>query len=111
MSPIALILSAIVLIGSLLFQSPAMALTGHPFNSPLATRIMSKDVSASAKQAEGRLQSAAGDLTGNTGDKIKGQAKQVQASAMQAGSDLKQGAKSSANKLGESISRATDKTN
>jgi len=70
---------------------------------------MSKDVSASAKQAEGRLEAAHGDLTGDTGEKIKGQAKQVQASAMQAGSDLKESVKSAFSKLGDSTSRAADR--
>jgi uncharacterized protein YjbJ (UPF0337 family) len=108
-SPIALILSVIVLIGSFLVQSPALALTGHPSRPPFATGITSKNSSASAKQTEGRLEAAHGDLTGDTGEKIKGQAKQVQASAMQAGSDLKQGVKSVVGKLGDSTSRAADR--
>jgi len=108
-SSIALILSVIVLIGSFVVQAPAMALSSPPPNAPFAATVMSKDLSASAKQAEGRLEAAYGELTGDTGEKIKGQAKQVQASAMQAGSDLKQGVKSAVGKLGDSTSKAADK--
>jgi len=107
--PLRLILSVIVLIISLVVQAPAMALSSHPANLPFAARFMSKDLNATAKDAEGRLEAAHGDLTGDTGEKIKGQAKQVQASAMQAGSDLKQGLKSAVGKLGEATSDAADK--
>jgi len=78
--PLRLILSVIVLIISLVVQAPAMALSSHPANLPFAARFMSKDLNATAKDAEGRLEAAHGDLTGDTGEKIKGQAKQVQAS-------------------------------
>ncbi len=108
-NPMGLILAVIVLIGSLVFQAPAIAMTSHPANAPFAANIKSKDLSASAKQVEGRLQAAHGELMGDPGETIKGQAKQVQAAAMQAGSDLKQGVKSAADSLADSAAKAADK--
>lgn len=48
---------------------------------------------AVAKNIEGKVQEAVGEITGNTKDKIEGQAKQDQASAMHAVEDLKDRAK------------------
>ncbi|MGB5135785.1 MAG: CsbD family protein [Prochlorococcaceae cyanobacterium] len=62
---------------------------------------MSNRNDAAAKDAEGKLEAAYGDLTGDTGHQIKGKAKQVQASAMNAAEDLKQGAKSVAEKVAD----------
>ncbi len=107
--PISLILAVVVMIASCVFQPPAMASTSFVTTTPFAARIMSKDLSASAKQAEGRLEAAHGELTGDTGEKLKGQAKQVQAAAMQAGSDLKQGVKSTVNKVSDATAKAADK--
>lgn len=106
---ISLILAVVVMIASCVFQPPAMALTSFATPTPFAARIMSKDLSASAKQAEGRLEAAHGELTGDAGEKLKGQAKQVQAAAMQAGSDLKEGVKSTANKVSDATAKAADK--
>ena len=44
---------------------------------------------ANSKNMEGKLEAAAGDLTGNQEMKAKGEAKQVQGSAMNAMNDLK----------------------
>jgi uncharacterized protein YjbJ (UPF0337 family) len=60
---------------------------------------MSNRFDAAAKEAEGKLESAYGEITGDTGHQIKGKAKQVQASAMNTGEDLKQGAKSVTHKV------------
>jgi len=38
---------------------------------------MSNKVDAAAKDAEGKMESALGDITGDKGHQIKGQAKQV----------------------------------
>ncbi|MFY8149603.1 MAG: CsbD family protein [Prochlorococcaceae cyanobacterium] len=62
---------------------------------------MSHRNDAAAKDAEGKLEAAYGDLTGDTGHQIKGKAKQVQASAMNAAEDLKQGVKSVAEKVAD----------
>ncbi|MCP9800603.1 CsbD family protein [Synechococcus sp. RedBA-s] len=65
---------------------------------------MSNNLDASAKDAEGKLESAYGELTGDAGHQIKGKAKQVQASAMHTADNLKQGAKT----VAKSISKAAD---
>jgi uncharacterized protein YjbJ (UPF0337 family) len=62
---------------------------------------MPNKAKAMAKDTEGKLESAYGDLTGDTKRQIKGKAKQGQASAMKVGEDLKEGAKSVAKKLGD----------
>ncbi len=46
-------------------------------------------IKAAAKDAEGKLQAAAGEVTGDDRMKLEGEAKQVQASAMNAAGDLK----------------------
>lgn len=48
---------------------------------------------AVAKNIEGKVQETVGEITGSTKDKIEGQAKQDQASAMHAVEDLKDQAK------------------
>jgi uncharacterized protein YjbJ (UPF0337 family) len=62
---------------------------------------MSNKADANAKEVEGKLESAAGELTGDLGHQIQGKAKQVQASAMNAAENLKEGAKSVAKKIGD----------
>ncbi|MFN6352998.1 MAG: CsbD family protein [Cyanobacteriota bacterium] len=69
---------------------------------------MSNRVDAAAKDAEGRLESAIGDITGDTGHQIKGQAKQVQASAMNVAEDLKQAAQSVAKKASHAAEKVAD---
>jgi uncharacterized protein YjbJ (UPF0337 family) len=54
---------------------------------------------ANAKDAEGKLESAYGDLTGDTGHQIKGKAKQAQATGMKATEDLKEVAKDAEREL------------
>jgi len=55
---------------------------------PIPMVFMSEKIDAKMKTAEGRLQSASGDLTGNLGDKVKGASKQVQGSTMDTLADL-----------------------
>ena len=50
--------------------------------------FMSEKIGAKVKSAEGRLQSASGDPTGHLGDKLEGDSKQVQGSAMDTMADL-----------------------
>jgi uncharacterized protein YjbJ (UPF0337 family) len=79
---------------------------------------MSNPADAKAKEVEGKLESAAGELTGDVGHQIKGKAKQVQASAMNAVENLKEGTKSvahaisnAADNIADSIAdKTTDKT-
>ena len=65
------------------------------------TTAMSNQADAKAKDVEGKLESAVGEVTGDLGYQIKGKAKQVQASAMNAAENLKEGAKSVAKKIGD----------
>ena len=65
-------------------SEPALATSGYQIINPTAFATMSNRADAVAKDSEGKLQSAYGDLTDDTGSKVKGQAKQVQASAMNA---------------------------
>lgn len=69
---------------------------------------MSNRLDAQAKEAEGRLESAYGELTGDTGHKIQGKAKQVQGSAMNMAEDLKAGAKSVAKNVADAADRLAD---
>jgi uncharacterized protein YjbJ (UPF0337 family) len=69
---------------------------------------MSDRIDAVAKDAEGRLEAAVGDITGDTGHQIKGKAKQVQASAMNAAEDLKTLAQSVAQKASDAAEKVAD---
>jgi uncharacterized protein YjbJ (UPF0337 family) len=71
---------------------------------------MSNKVESTAKDAEGRLESAIGDITGDREHQIKGQAKQIQASAMNAAEDLKKAAQSLAQKASDALDRAAGQT-
>jgi len=92
---------------SLMKPLPAMALAFHdaPGSNPIAAMssvaAMPNRAKAVAKDTEGKLEAAYGDLTGDSERQIKGRAKQGQASAMKAGEDLKEGAKSVAKKVGD----------
>lgn len=46
-------------------------------------------IKAAAKSMEGKLESAAGELTGDNQMKVEGELKQVQANVMDAAADLK----------------------
>jgi uncharacterized protein YjbJ (UPF0337 family) len=71
---------------------------------------MSNPADAKAKEVEGKLESAAGELTGDVGHQIKGKAKQVQASAMNAVENLKEGTKSVAHAISNAAENIADKT-
>jgi uncharacterized protein YjbJ (UPF0337 family) len=75
---------------------------------PIALATMDHKADAKAKEVEGKLESAYGELTGDTGHQIKGKAKQVQASAMNAAENLKEGTKSVAHKIGDAATGKTD---
>jgi uncharacterized protein YjbJ (UPF0337 family) len=74
----------------------------------IAFIVMSTKVDAAAKDAEGKMESALGDITGDKGHQIKGQAKQVQASVMNATEDLKEAAQSLAKKVTGSTEKNAD---
>ncbi len=60
-------------------------------------------IKATAKDAEGRLQSAAGALTGDEQMKAEGEAKQVQAHLMDAAGNLKDKIQQAAASVGNAI--------
>lgn len=98
------ILAPIVIFSSLMLSpQPAMAMGNHAVNLSTPFASMSNKMDAAAKDAEGKLEAAYGDLTGDTGHQIKGKAKQVQASAMNVAEDIKEGARSA----GKTIADAT----
>jgi uncharacterized protein YjbJ (UPF0337 family) len=80
---------------------PAIAMTVDHRYIPIALATMDHKADAKAKEVEGKLESAYGELTGDTGHQIKGKAKQVQASAMNAAENLKEGTKSVGQKIGD----------
>ena len=71
---------------------------------------MSNPADAKAKEVEGKLESAAGELTGDVGHQIKGKAKQVQASAMNAVENLKEGTNTVAHAISNVADSIADKT-
>ncbi|MFM7087258.1 MAG: CsbD family protein [Cyanobium sp.] len=64
-------------------------------------------VKAAAKDAEGRLQAAAGALTGDQQMKMEGQAKQVQAQIIDAAGTLKDKVQQAASSVGDAIEGLT----
>lgn len=98
---------------SLLKPLPAMAWINYHAQVPSEVATMStvaampNKTKAVVKDAEGKLESAYGGLTGDTGRQIKGNLKQKQSSAMKAGEDLKESAKSAANSVAKKVGDAT----
>jgi uncharacterized protein YjbJ (UPF0337 family) len=101
---IALLVPVTIMASLMVRLQPAMAMGSHSFLTSSTLGAMSNKLDAAAKDAEGKLESAYGDLTGDTGHQIKGKAKQVQASAMNAAEDIKEGARAA----GKKIADATD---
>jgi uncharacterized protein YjbJ (UPF0337 family) len=69
---------------------------------------MSNKSKTFAKDAEGKLESAYGEITGDLGHQIKGHAKQEQAAAQDALADLNEGAKVVKKKLRDAAQRTGD---
>ncbi|EDY37502.1 CsbD-like family [Cyanobium sp. PCC 7001] len=84
----------------------ALAASQQP--QPITLLTMSNKLDATAKNAEGRLESAYGELTGDTGHQIKGKAKQVQASAMNLAEDVKDAAKSAGKNVSDAAGKMAD---
>ena len=100
------LLAPIAIMSSLMFGlQPAMAMVSHSSLTTTTFGTMSNRIDAAAKDAEGKLESAYGELTDDTGHQIKGKGKQVQASAMNVAEDVKEGARSA----GKKIADTTDK--
>jgi uncharacterized protein YjbJ (UPF0337 family) len=64
-------------------------------------------IKSAAKDAEGRLQAAAGSITGDQQMKTEGEAKQVQAQLMDAAGSLKDKVQQAAASVGEAIEGLT----
>lgn len=58
---------------------------------------LGKDMKATAKNIEGKVQEASGNITGDKGDQLAGKAKQVQASGEHAVEDLRDAVRDAAN--------------
>jgi uncharacterized protein YjbJ (UPF0337 family) len=65
-------------------------------------------IDATAKDAEGRIQAAAGELTDDPLLKAKGEAKQVQAKVMNAADDLGDKVAGAADAVGDKVAGAAD---
>ncbi|MEA5422341.1 CsbD family protein [Synechococcus sp. CCY9202] len=105
---IASLVALALMISTLLIPLPAMAMASDHVSHPIVIGTMSNRMDATAKDAEGKLESTYGELTGDTGHQIKGKAKQVQASAMNTAEDMKQGAKSVARNVRDAAGQMAD---
>jgi uncharacterized protein YjbJ (UPF0337 family) len=68
-------------------------------------------IKAAAKDAEGRLQAAAGEVTGNQQMQTEGEAKQVQAQLIDAAGTVKDKVQQVAASVGEALDGLTGKGN
>jgi uncharacterized protein YjbJ (UPF0337 family) len=77
----------------------------------LCWTIMSLEdkIRATAKDAEGKLQAAAGELTGDDRLKAEGEAKQLQADVIDAAGTLKDKAQQAASAVSEALDSLTGK--
>ncbi len=73
------------------------------FPSPVLPMGLTDKINAAAKSAEGHLQSAAGELTGDERMKLEGEGKQLQAKVMDAAGDLKDKAQDMVSDLGDKV--------
>lgn len=63
------------------------------------TILKDTSLKPAAKEVEGKRQAAVGDMTGDTGQKLKGEAKRVQAAAMKIGEHAEEEVKSLVDKV------------
>jgi uncharacterized protein YjbJ (UPF0337 family) len=102
--------SMAALVISLMIQWPAMAMASQARSiSPVAFASMTDKMGAKAKEAQGKMESAYGEITGDTGHQVKGKAKQVQASAMNAKEAVKDGTKAAARKASDATDKLANK--
>jgi len=93
----------------MLMPLPAMAMANNHAINPQVIATMGQKKDAKTKEAEGKVQSAYGELTGKPGEQIKGKVKQVEGWAKATQQDIKQGAKSMANKASDAAADLADK--
>jgi uncharacterized protein YjbJ (UPF0337 family) len=70
---------------------------------------LEEKIRATAKDAEGKLQAAAGELTGDDNLKVEGEAKQVQAKVIDAAGDLKDKVADAADAVGNALKGLSDR--
>ena len=93
----------------MLMPLPAMTMANNHAINPQVIATMGQKKDAKTKEAEGKVQSAYGELTGKPGEQIKGKVKQVEGWAKATQQDIKQGAKSMANKASDAAADLADK--
>jgi uncharacterized protein YjbJ (UPF0337 family) len=110
-STVKLLASLICLSSWMLMPLPAVATTNNQAITPQILATMAKKMDAKAKETEGKVQSAYGELTGKPSEQIKGKVKQVQGSAKATQQDIKQGAKSIAEKVSDAAGTLAESLN
>lgn len=95
----------------MLMPLPAVAMASNHAITPGILATMAQKMDAKAKETEGKMQSAYGEIAGKPSEQIKGKVKQVQGSAKGTQQDIKQGAKSIAEKVADAAGNLADSLN
>ncbi len=104
----AFLVAFLLTFSSILMPTPAMALASNQVIIPITLGTMTNKAKATAKDVEGKLESAYGELTDDIGHQLKGKAKQVEASAINAAEDIKEAAKTTKKKLSDAADQAAE---
>ena len=107
-STVKLLAGLICLAAWMLMPLPAAAIINNHAITPQILATIAQKIDAKAKETEGKVQSAYGELTGKPSEQIKGKVKQVQGSAKGTQQDIKQGAKSIAEKVSDAAGNLAD---
>jgi len=110
-STVKLLAGLICLAAWMLMPLPAVAIINNHAITPQILATIAQKIDAKAKETEGKVQSAYGELTGKPSEQIKGKVKQVQGSAKGTQQDIKQGAKSIAEKVSDAAGNLADSLN
>jgi uncharacterized protein YjbJ (UPF0337 family) len=112
-STVKLLAGLICLASWMLIPLPAVAMTNNHAIAPQVLATMAQKMDAKAKETEGKVQSAYGEITGKPSEQIKGKVKvkQIQGSAKGTQQDIKQGAKSIAEKVSDAAGNLADSLN
>jgi uncharacterized protein YjbJ (UPF0337 family) len=102
------IAAVLLTFSSILMAIPIIALASNQVIIPITSRTMANKAKATAKDVEGKLESAYGELTDDKGHQLKGKAKQVEASAMKAAEDIKEAAKTVKKKLSDAANQEAE---
>lgn len=103
-----IIAAALLMISSIMISYPELAIASTQPHNPIALGAMTNKEKATAKDMEGKLESAYGDLTNDKGHQLKGKAKQAQASAMHAAESIKEGAEAVKEKISDAADQLAD---